>query len=117
MAARRDLIPHLGLDGEWPRGERRACRTGSGGEGGARPRLRVLLPGAPARRLFLRLLPGGEPPRRRGPHRAGLPAGLPALRPGAARVGRPAATAVADPDRPQPRLELLPRPLAATADA
>ena len=88
-----------------------------GREGRARPRLRGPLPGPPARRLLLRLLPDRQPPRRRGPDRAGLPAGLPALRPGAARVRRPAAAAVADPDRPQPRLQLLPRPLAPAADA
>src|ERR1700748_2043114 len=99
----------LGLPGERPRGDRRPDRSGAGGEGGAGSRLRGLLPGPPARRLLLRLLPGGEPPRRRGPHRAGLPAGVPALRPGAAGVGRAAAATVADPDRPQPRLELLTR--------
>ena len=82
----------------------------SGRQGGARPRLRGALPGAPARRLLVLLLPGREPPRRRGPHRADLPAGLPALRARAARVQRQAAAAVADPDRAQPRLELPPRP-------
>ncbi len=88
-----------------------------GRQGGARPRLRGALPGPPARRLLLRLLPGRQPARRRGPDRAGLPAGLPALRPGPARVRRAAAAALADPDRPQPRLQLLPRPLAPAADA
>ena len=73
--------------------------------------------GAPARRLLLRLLPGRQPPRRRGPDGADLPAGLPALRARAARVRRPAAAAVADPHRPQPRGQLLPRPLAHAADA
>ena len=84
----------------------------------AAPRRRLLgaLQGAPARRLLLLVLPGGQPPRRRGPHGADLPAGLPPLRARPARVAGAAAAAVADPHRPQPRGELLPRPLAAPAD-
>src|SRR4029077_2029878 len=74
----------VGLTGERPRAERRAGGSGSGGQGGSRPRLRGLLPSPPARRLLLRLLPGGQSPRRRGPDRAGISAGLPPLRPGPA---------------------------------
>ena len=70
------------------------------------------VPRASARRLLLQLLPRRQPPRRRGPHRADVPAGLSPLRARAARVQRPAAAPVAHPDRPQPRGELLPRPLA-----
>ena len=73
-------------------------------------RLRAALPRPPARRLLLLLLPRRQPPRRRGPHRAGLPAGLPPLRARAAGVERPAAAPVAHPHRPQPRLQLPPRP-------
>src|SRR5215216_7837597 len=86
------------------------------GEGKARRGLLAALPGASARRLLLLVLPGGQSPRRRGPHRADVPAGLPALRARAARVRRAAAATVADPDRAQPRGELLPRPLAPAAD-
>src|ERR671914_2745340 len=82
----------------------------------ARPRLHGALPGPPARRLLVRLLPYRQPPRRRGPHRADLPPGLPPLRPRSPRVERAAAAALADPHRPQPRGELLPRPLAPPAD-
>ena len=81
-------------------------------QGRARPRVLGLLPGAPARRLQLHVLPHRQPPRRRGPHHPDVPAGLPALRARAARVERPAAAAVADPHRAQPRRQLLPRPLA-----
>ena len=83
----------------------------------ARSRVLRALPGAPAGRLLLRVLPGGQPPRRRGPDRADVPAGLPPLRARAARVRRPAAAAVAHPHRAQPRGEPLPRPLAQAADA
>ena len=79
-------------------------------------RVHGALPRAPARRLLLRLLPGRQPPRRRGPHRADVPAGLPALRARAARVRRPPAAAVAHPHRPQPGGQLLPRPLAPAAN-
>ena len=82
----------------------------------ARRGLHRALPRAPARRLLVLLLPGGQPPRRRGPHGADVPAGLPALRAGAARVAGPAAAAVADPHRAQPGGQLLPRPLAPAAD-
>ena len=55
-------------------------------EGPTRRRILRAVSRAPARRLLLRLLPGRQPPRRRGPHRADLPAGLPPLRARAARV-------------------------------
>ena len=63
----------------------------------------------------LLLLPGRQPPRRRGPDGADLPAGLPPLRARAARVRRAAAAPVADPHRAQPRREPLSRPLAQAA--
>ncbi len=81
-------------------------------QGPARRRVLGPVPGAPARCVQLRLLPGGQPPRRRGSDRADLPSGIPALRAGAARIRRAAAAAVADPDRAQPRREPVPRPLA-----
>ena len=81
-------------------------------QGGARRSLHRALPGAPARRLLLQLLPRRQPPRRRGPHRADVPAGLPPLRARAARVERAPAATVAHPDRAQPGGQLLPRPLA-----
>ena len=95
------------------------CMAGTGIHAQGAPRRRVLraLQGAPARRLLVLVLPGGQPPRRRGPHGADVPAGLPALRARAARVGGAAAAAVADPHRPQPGGQLLPRPLAQAADA
>src|SRR3954453_1443508 len=71
---------------------------------------------APARRLLVLLLPGGQPSRRRGPHRADVSPGLPPLRAGTAGVGGPAIAAVADPDPPQPGGELLPRPLPPAPD-
>ena len=92
-------------------------RAHARGEGPARRRLLGALQGASARRLLVLLLPGGQPPRRRGPHGADVPAGLPALRARAAGVRRAAAAAVADPHRAQPRGELLPRPVAQAADA
>src|ERR1051325_3579855 len=85
-------------------------------EGPARRGLHGALPSAPSRRLLVLVLPGGQPPRRGGPHRADVPAGLPALRAGAARVAGPPAETVADPDRAQPRGQLLPGPLAPAAD-
>src|SRR4051795_9187476 len=88
------------------------------GQGAARRAVHGALQGAPARRLLVFVLPGGQSPRRRGPHRADVPAGLPALRARAARVGRAAAAAMADPDPPQTRGPLLhlQRPKAADAD-
>ena len=68
------------------------------------------------RRLLVLVLPRGQPPRRRGPDRADVPAGLPALRARAEGVRGAPAAAVADPHRPQPGGELLPRPLAPAAD-
>ncbi len=90
----------------------RGQRAEPGREGRARPRLRGPLPRASARRLLVLLLPDRQPPRCRGPDRADLSPGLPALRASAPGVGRPAAASLADQDRPQPRLELSPRPLA-----
>ena len=58
----------------------------------------------------------GQPSRRRGPDRADVPAGVPALRARPGGVAGPPAAAVADPHRPQPRGQLLPRPLAPAAD-
>src|ERR671916_3047786 len=86
------------------------------GQAAARPRFHGAVQGAPPRRLLVLLLPDRQPPRRRGPDRADLPAGVPPLRARAARVERAAAASLADPDRPQPRRQLLPRPLAAAGD-
>ena len=88
----------------------------SSGQGQARCRLLRALQGAPEGRLLVLVLPGGQPPRRRGPDRADVPAGVPALRARPEGVPGPPAAAVADPDRPQPRGQLLPRPLAPAAD-
>ena len=92
------------------------CMGGRAGkpevQGAARRGVHRAVPGSSPRRLLLRLLPGGQPSRRRGPHRADVPAGLPPLRARAARIEWPAAAAVADPDRAQPGGEPLPRPLA-----
>src|SRR5262249_61847468 len=66
----------------------------------------------PAGRLQLRLLSRRKPPRRRGPDRADVPAGLSSLRARPARVAGTALATMADPHRPQPRREPLPRPLA-----
>src|SRR5687768_15350779 len=92
-------------------------RADAEGQGEAGRRVQPPLQGAPARRLLLLVLPGGQPPRRRGPDDADVPAGVQALRACTARVRRPAAAPVADPDRAQPRGELLPRSLAQAADA
>ena len=67
-------------------GGRTRLRIGARGQGAARRRVHRAVPGASARRLLLRVLPGGQPPRRRGPHGADLPAGLSPLRARAARV-------------------------------
>ncbi len=112
--AQRQARAHRGVSGR--AGVGCACVGEIRGQAAARPRLHRALPRPSARRLQLLVLPGRQPPRRRGPHRADLPAGLPALRARTARVERPAAAAVADPHRAQPRRELLPRPLAAAAD-
>src|SRR5680860_1403932 len=106
----------LGLARERRQGERRAGEPRSRRQGRARPRLRRPLPRPPQGRLLLRLLPGRQSARRRGPDRAGLPPGLPPLRPGAARVRRAPAAPLADPHRPQPGAQLLPRPLAPAAE-
>src|SRR5918998_1351268 len=84
-------------------------------ESRARRCVHSALPGAPARRLLVLVLPGGQPPRCRGPHGADVPAGVPALRARAARVAGPPPAAVADPDRAQPGGELLSRPVAPAA--
>src|SRR5271165_2392049 len=81
-------------------------------QGAARRGVLRALPRTSAGRVQLRLLPGGRPPRRRGPDRADLPAGLSPLRARTARIAWSAAAAVADPDRAQPRREPLQGPLA-----
>ena len=74
------------------RGRVRCVREQAGeAQGAARRRVLGSVPGASARRLQLCLLPGRQPPRRRGSDRADLPAGLSALRArpaGIATVGR-----------------------------
>src|SRR3954471_16123986 len=87
------------------------------GQGGTGPRVLGSLPSAPAGRLLLLLLPGGQPPRRRGPDRADVPSGLPALRAGGRREQWEAAATVADPHRAQSGRESVSRPGAAPADA
>ncbi|CAA9490255.1 MAG: putative RNA polymerase sigma factor, partial [uncultured Solirubrobacteraceae bacterium] len=85
-------------------------------QGASRRGVHPALPGTSARRLLLRLLPGRQPSRRRGPHHPDLPAGLSPLRARARGVRRAAAAALAHPDRPQPGGQPLSRPLAAPAD-
>src|SRR5437764_1068875 len=81
------------------------------GEQGAAGRgLHGALPSPSEGRLQLLVLPGGQSPRRRGPHRADVPAGVPALRTGPARE-----RGAADP--PERRSERRGRTLASITDA
>ncbi len=115
------LVAHGAQEEEGQGGPRRlgivSVRDGARNrQGSPRRGLHGAVPSPSAGRLLVLVLPGGQPPRRRGPHRADVPAGVPALRARAARVAGPSAAAVADPHRAQPGRQLLPRPVAPSAD-